>query len=194
MALSDVPLATQTLSVSQNPIRQNFLDVGAQFAIDHVAFNTVGNGWHNQITFPRQAGLSATAGTNIALFSNVGATSAVSELVFRRQGNGQSIAFTEFVGANTGWTRLILVWGTGNITSNAAAITVTFPLIGGIAPFQAASCFMVSATAAGVPAIDNQCIQVGTITNANFQMFCRAIAAPNGMVVPYKYFAIGLGV
>ena len=205
--LNDVPLATQSLAVSQPPIRANFDVISRAFVQDHVNYNiTSGDasqGMHQQVTLPRNpippsvTPDSTTTGTNVAIYAKVGATSGVTEAVFRRQGNGQIIPFTESLNAATGWTRLpsgiILVWGTGNITSNNPAITVTFPQISGQPPFQAGQCFNVTAISTAVPALDNKCIQVGQITEAGFQIFSRSIGAPGSNTGSFNYLAIGLG-
>jgi hypothetical protein len=57
MALNDVPLSSQSLADSQNPIRQNFKTyIEPNFAVDHIGFNTgADSGYHLKITLPAPA-------------------------------------------------------------------------------------------------------------------------------------------
>jgi hypothetical protein len=66
-----------------------------------------------------------TAIDEAGFYANVGVTSAVTELYFRRENNGASVAFTEGTNAATGWSWLpsgvIMKWFTGNITGGNTA-------------------------------------------------------------------------
>ena len=195
MALSDVPLATQTLAVSQNPIRQNFLDINNQFLIDHVAFNVAGNGWHNQVTFPRQAGDSATAGNNVALYAKLNAAATETALFFRKQTNGAVIDFTSSLQNLNGWTRLasgiLLKWGQFNATSGATT-TINYPVGAGIPVFTAI--YNVQCTSLNGAGAATQAPQLTNLLVGSFDIFNRTIGFPIGATNgPFNYFAIGLG-
>lgn len=123
MALVDVPKPGQTLNDTQNPIRQNFLTTNTAFSVNHVDYNLADQGKHKFVTMPRQGAAPATVGTDVALYSKVGGVSAVSELAFRRQGNGTEVLFTEARQNQNGWTRLpsgiIMAWGRQTCNPNA---------------------------------------------------------------------------
>ncbi len=61
------PNATDLVSATQQPIKDNFFQLNAQFAIDHNGFNvggTNGNGHHKQITFDVALGADPTPATS----------------------------------------------------------------------------------------------------------------------------------
>lgn len=198
MALSDVPLATQTLAVSQNPIRQNFLDINNQFAIDHVAFNTVGNGWHNQVTLPRQAGDSATAGNNVALYAKLNAAATETALFFRKQTNGAIYDFTSSTQAATGYTRLpsgiLIVWST--VASNAPFTnglrTYNFPALP-VPQFTAVYSMQITPTSSAVDAFSAIYFNSVNIGAGTFTVFQAARALGGINQNGFTFVAFGLG-
>ena len=85
---------------------------------------------------PEQTVAPATAVDEAGFYSAVGAISTVTELNFRRENNGPSIAFTEMINASAfptarGWTRLpagiLLQWGPVPITVSGSGYAITFP-------------------------------------------------------------------
>lgn len=136
MSLNDVPQAAQTLAQTQNPIRQNFSAINTAFSVNHNEINGVGQGKHKFLQMPENAA-PATAVNEAGFYANVGATSAVTELYFRRENNGTSIPATETVEvtASNGWTYLpsgvIMQWGTqiidnGTLFTFPKAMTKTY--------------------------------------------------------------------
>ena len=64
MALINVPLAGQSLGITRDPVNNNFSTINSAFLVDHVEYNTAGQGKHNKVTFPVQGGAPAfTAGS-----------------------------------------------------------------------------------------------------------------------------------
>jgi len=114
-------------SQSQPKITSNFQALNTSNSVNHVAYNDADQGKHKFMQMPEQASAPSTAANEGALYTAVEATSTVSELVYRREGNGAAIAFTETAGsADSGWTRLpsglILGW---QIDSFSTGATVT---------------------------------------------------------------------
>lgn len=132
MPLFDTPLGPNVISTTQNPIRQNFLRIGASFPVNHVNFDTGLTGWHTNLTFPVALATSnpaLTANTQIAMLPFTGATSGVCELAIQKFG-GTPIAFTEGLNAANGWARLgsglIVKWGAiGTSATMATEIDLT---------------------------------------------------------------------
>ena len=97
---------------------------------EHWSCSGCGRGEHS--TFHVELAVVGAGGDEAALFAAQGATSAVSELVFRRESNGLEYAFTEGTLADPGWTRLpsglIMKWGSvtsdGSKTFNVAQTAV----------------------------------------------------------------------
>ena len=114
---SGIPLATDRLSSSQNDLLNNFTAIKALVDVNHETFaNGVSpEGKHKFVTMPEQGAAPATLANEGALYTKVGATSAVAELFFRRESSGDEIGFTEGTLANNGWTRLpcglLVKWG-----------------------------------------------------------------------------------
>lgn len=69
MALNNVPLSGQSLDDTRVPINQNFSVISTAFAIDHVVYNTSGQGKHNKVTFPVQTGAPTFASGDDGLYS-----------------------------------------------------------------------------------------------------------------------------
>lgn len=67
MALNDVPLASQTLGITQPLMRTNFSNIGSAFTVDHVDYAISGAGQHKYVTFPVQSAMPVViaAGTNV---------------------------------------------------------------------------------------------------------------------------------
>ena len=131
MAYTLIPQPTDQLSVSQGDLLNNFTAADTIFAQNHGGF-VANDGKHKFLQMPEQGAAPATAVNEAGLYSAVGATSAVTELVFRRENNGVSIPFTETINggmaSNTrGWTALpsgiILQWGTITIVNGNATYT-----------------------------------------------------------------------
>jgi hypothetical protein len=131
-----IPTATDPLKVSQAQILANFQEILTYFSVNHVGFGILDQGKHAFLQMPRQGAAPATGATEVALYSVLGASSAVTELAFRRENNGTIIPFTEGTNATQGWCRLpsglVMKWNTVTVSAvNAAANVIsTMPLIG----------------------------------------------------------------
>jgi len=112
MALNNVPLAGQTLGVTRVPINQNFSIIDTAFQVDHVDYNTAGQGQHNKVSFPVQNPVPATQAGIVQLYSQLSAITNQPELVFAHQTGSTAptgakiVEFTSAGWANPGWARL----------------------------------------------------------------------------------------
>ena len=123
-----IPAANDLLSQSQSDIQQNFAAIQTVLGINHINFGAVGEGKHLYLQLPEHAA-PITAVNEGGFYANVGATSAITELFFRRENNGESIPMTERqTGATPGWTFLpsgiMLQFGTANVNNNTI-VTLT---------------------------------------------------------------------
>lgn len=131
-----IPTATDPLKVSQSQILANFQEILTYFSVNHVGFGILDQGKHAFLQMPRQGAAPATAVNEAALYSVLGATSAITELAFRRENNGTIIPFTEGSNVTQGWVRLpsglVMKWNTVNVSfANAMADVIsTIPLSG----------------------------------------------------------------
>lgn len=131
-----IPGANDLLSQSQSDIQTNFAEIQTLVGINHINFGAANQGKHLYLQLPEHAA-PATAIDEAGLYANVGTTSTVTELFFRRENNGATIAFTEATLATTGWTRLpsglLMKWGQTNLATNTGA-TLNFvgPVFGSV--------------------------------------------------------------
>ena len=133
-AINPVPQANSLVSDTQAPIVQNFNSISTAFNLNHGDFGAGDEGKHAFLQMPEQTGggILATAANEAGLYAAVGASSAVTELVFRRENSGTDIAFTEFSGAQNGWTRLpsglLLKWGSHTFGPTVENTNITVSL------------------------------------------------------------------
>lgn len=83
MSLNNVPLSGQSLGVTLNPINQNFSVIDTDFSVDHVPYNTSGEGKHNKVTLPVQASSPVFAAGDNGVYNL--ALSAVNEIYLHKQ-------------------------------------------------------------------------------------------------------------
>lgn len=134
MALNNVPLAGQTLSVTRVPINQNFSVIDTAFAVDHVGYNTSGQGQHNKVSFPVQNPVPAPQAGIVQLYSQLSAITNQPELVFTHQSGSTApaaariVEFTSAGWANPGWTRLpsgiLLKWHSGVSFASVSTVAI----------------------------------------------------------------------
>lgn len=134
MALNNVPLSGQSLSVTRVPINQNFSTIDTAFQVDHVDYNIANQGMHNRVSFPTQNPVPAPLAGIVQLYSQVSAITGQPELVFAHQLGStaptaaQIVEFTSAGWANPGWTRLpsgiLLKWHYGISMAGLATVVV----------------------------------------------------------------------
>lgn len=145
MALINVPLPGQTLSSSRSQIQNNFSVIDTAFGVDHAAYGSANEGWHDRVTFPRQAASPVASGTTVILGSALSAINNETELFVRRQAGttvpagAQSVAFTAALFGSKGGTRLpsgiALQWERGVQFNAGSSKTITLNTGGGLPVF-----------------------------------------------------------
>lgn len=192
MPLNAVPQANQTLAQTQNPILQNFATIDAGFSVNHVELGTAGAGKHKFLQLPEQIAAPITAANEAAFYSAQGATSGVTELIFKRESNpGTVIPMTEFIAlsATNGWTYLpsgiILQWGTATMNGGVSQLDFNLPRA-----FPTAF-YSITATPNNTPTGNYtdiiMAVQVLSLTQA------RAKRKSNfGTACSFNFFAIGI--
>jgi len=133
---TNVPLASQTLADTQNPIRQNFIDINNDFAVNHGEYNSANKGKHIFLTFPVQAASPAIVYPDIGLFSKLYATTGINELFFINSGNVvPEVPITASAYQANGFAYLpsgiLMKWGTSGVNDNT---TNNIPLTSGGTP------------------------------------------------------------
>ena len=160
MALINVPLASQSLGQTNASIRGNFSVIGAAFIVDHVDYNTSGQGKHNQVTFPVQGAQPTFLTGEEGLYNFLNATTNKNELYVHKQlvAGTVDIPFTAskmsnyaFASCNSGWSYLpsglLIKWG--SIAANSPAISVNTTTISGGPAFQQVFTVMVTSVDTG---------------------------------------------
>lgn len=123
-----VPLPANPINFTQPILLSNFQAINELININHVTFNTPDNfGKHKFVSMPEQGADPATTVNEAALYTKVGAVSAVTELFWRRENNGTVINMTEAsLAAPTGWTRLpsglLMKWSAQAMTSGVTTV------------------------------------------------------------------------
>ncbi len=185
MPLNDVPLplTSQNLQNTQNPIRQNFLDIGSGFAVDHQAFASVNAGYHNKLTMPQQtpapAGIASTA--VLYYFTD-------NELYLNKN-NGTAVPFTKSSQTTSGYTYLpsgiLLQWASAGINDNQNPVAINFPIT-----FPNACLQVVISSVQGT----NNLVPPIVYTTGSFTTTQVSIGSKNGNsgnTSAYRYLAIG---
>lgn len=190
MPLNDVPLPgpNSTLQNTQNPIRQNFLDINTGFSVDHESFNTTNAGFHNKVTMqklpvPQTPIPAGAANTAVIYYADFGGINEV----FLNTEAGTPIPITAAVNASSGYSYLpsgiILQWGLTAALPSNNTITTNFTLTFPNNIFQVQVSLLYAVNGATPPSIYVRTLNVG-----NFVAYVNGVP-PVGMVA--QYFAIG---
>lgn len=139
MPLNDVPLASQTLAVTQPLIRGNFSTINTAFNVNHVDFSLADAGKHKWVTFPLQGSLPSFLAGEYGLYNLASSTGNNLHAHIITNAGTKEIPFTQSTlqlstptAGQAGWTQLPsgMIWITGNTTGNGYTIvTLTNPVI-----------------------------------------------------------------
>ena len=143
---NNIPQPQDIIANGQQDFIADFQEIANAFAINHRALNDAQQGKHMFLQMAEMAQAPTTLASEGALYTREGSRSTVTELNFRREDNGTSIAFTE--GRNVGVPRWMR-FGNGLLVKHfpitiqgfeGAATTVNFnwPVGGQVAPFTVA--------------------------------------------------------
>lgn len=184
----NIPQATDVPSQSQGQLLTNFTALNTVFAVDHLAFNAVDGGEHQQVTFnsviadPNLAApkcslyIKTVAGSSQLFFENVMAAVNV-----QRQITNLTITT---VGTNNGVRTaagLVFNWGTGVCVGGILTVTFAVPFTAGTVPVPIVSAL---ANAAG----NNNAVVDITTPPTNTQFRARTTQAAG----QFLYHAIGV--
>lgn len=200
MALNTVvPSAGQTLAVTRDPIRNNFVSINDQFALDHYEFNSVNNGLHQKVTLPAAAAPAQVANANV-IYSQTSAISGEAELVAAKQNGSaapascQTNEFTyatyNVIGETTLPSGIKMKWGNGT-TGAGGTVTVTFA--NAFTTIYSAQCTAATTAPAGNPA-QQIVARIDQYTNADLIVRTLRIQAAGGnpQTASFTWFAIGI--
>lgn len=187
----NIPQPTDIISTSQNDILVNFQTIHTAWDINHVPFDAVGQGKHNQVSLPIQAVDPAAVAAEMQVYTKTSTLSLLPEMFIRRAA-GAVVEFTSSLNAVTGWTRLpsgiLLKWGTGN--ANGSTQTV-FP-VGATIPVFAAI-YNVQLTVADAGAADSDSFaRITAVAPASFFAYGSRRTVVATQNVAFYYLAIGI--
>lgn len=192
MSLSYIPNPLQSLVQTRDPIRNNFITIDTSFDIDHISYNTAGQGKHNKITMPTISAdpTPGYATTEVGFFNKVNALTTRNE-IYAVQANNLSYPITAWneisaPGYTKGYSYLptgfIMKWGRQTILSTAFPQIITygdgtFPVfsnlrsitcncIGNNAPFF----YLTQITQAGAAQFTVELVQLGGSPMASFNI------------------------
>lgn len=192
---NNVPLATDLVSATQQPIHDNYADIDTLINVNHVGFNVADQGKHKVVTFPNQVATPVPAANEINLFARQSAFTARPELCVARS-TGEVIEMTSGdLSFPTGWAftsaGLLLKWGQGIIPGVATA--VVYPVAATIPPFSAV--FNVMITVQYLSGADEN--KNATLVNFTNPLFFQAVGTQRTATAPpvgnvrIFYLAIG---
>lgn len=141
----NIPVTGDSLGSTRDRIRTNFQEIASVEAVNHVAFNQVGEGKHKFLQMPEQTSNPTTLVNEGAFFTKVGTNPSETNLFFRGESNGFVYQITRVISASTarfstntlyaanlngGWTflpgGLLLQYGARSNPGTSG--TITFPV------------------------------------------------------------------
>lgn len=120
---SSLPVSGDSLGSTRDRIRTNFQQIATVEAVNHIAFNELGEGKHKFLQMPIQASAPTTSADEGGLYTKDDSASAPkAALFYRNESNGTEIQLTGFGGSIP-----IILTGTFNSTGSFTAITSALP-------------------------------------------------------------------
>lgn len=149
MALNDVPIPGQNLNQSRPLINGNFAVLNTAFSIDHVTYNSAGQGKHNKVTLPVQDPAPTFSAGDDGFYSlayNNGTTTRNEVFIHRQTFAGTAdipstaSILSQIAASNnmSGWTYLpsgiLIKWRGATTVAAGANVVVTIPSGGNNGP------------------------------------------------------------
>jgi len=180
----NLPVSGDSLGGTRDRIRVNFQQIATVEAVNHVAFNSTGEGKHKFLQMPEQASAPTTAVDEGGFYAKVGTSPAESNLFFRGENSGYeyqlthvdsslTASFSTSAGTNdSGWTFLpggmLLQYGLRSVAASGSATTITYPKAFATAVY---SITIGSVTGEGnSPGANNQFVKDGSVGLTTFQI------------------------
>ncbi len=194
---NNVPLATDLVSATQQPIHDNYADIDTLINVNHVGFNVANQGKHKFVQMPVRAVTPVPAATELNLFTRQSAFTAQPELCVARS-TGEVIEMTSAdASAPTGWAftsaGLLIKWGQGIIPPPGGATSIVYPVAANIPIFT--TVFNVMITVQYASGVDEN--TSATLVSFANPAFFDAVASQRTATLPTAanvfifYFAIG---
>lgn len=181
---NNIPQPTDILSVSQNDILNNFIELESYLEIDHEALNSADQGKHKQVTLTRQAAAPAPVGNDANIYTLLNASTTNSELYFVN--GARSFCMTEATGHHCMLASgLKLIWGTYTAPTATGVQTVVFN-DGGFAT----DCYSITITPYRPGAVYCNAT-LSTWTNTDFNVHITNGELTNYVLGSIAYIAIG---
>lgn len=200
MALIVVPNAGQTLNNSRPDINSNFGTINSAFAIDHVGYNTVGQGKHNKVTFPVQSPAPSFSAGEDGLYNFLNAITVKNELYVHKQTNAgtEDVPFTASILSTTtiasndvpGWTMLPSGIRMQWLTCSGTGL-VTVPVLVGAIPFNAIHTVLLTPSNPTGADVNFAVRLVSIITNTQFSVFFSSRTSSGAAAGTAKALIIG---
>jgi len=92
---NNIPQPQDIIANSQTDLITDFQEIANVFAINHRAINDANEGIHRFLQLPEQGAVPTTLVNEAALYAAQGTLVPRTELLFRRESDGDTIAFTE---------------------------------------------------------------------------------------------------
>lgn len=186
-----IPQEDDNPSQSQGLIEANFQEINTAFNLNHGNFNDPDQGKHKFLDLPDQSSPPTTGANEGAFYSQNSTLTGTTELVFRRESNGDEIEFTGFLGADDGWTRLpsgiLLKWGTGN---GSGISSTSFPIGANIPVFTAV--FSAQVTVKDTSSEPNSFATFRTVSITAISTFGSSRVSKSETDATFTYLVIGI--
>ncbi len=192
---TNVPLAAQKISATQQPIDDNFDAIAELFGVNHVGLYDPSNfGKHTYTSFPIQVSDPTTSATEMAVYAKSSTDSNGAELFVRYPSNG---TVSQLTGGGTSSTSstdgssyltdtLLMKWGNATVNTSGSTI-VTFPTSGSLPAFTT-GCYSVTYTPSSNYTMGASCGYITGVTTTQFTYH----APSTGSGVSIYWTAIGV--
>lgn len=201
MALVLIPQPGQTLGFTRDDVLANFTSISQQFEVDHVAYNTAGNGFHNKVTFVLQNGtppLPINVPANaFDMYCAVEPISATNQLYLKVGPDATAnlgIPFTFVNSANNPqltYTQLpsgvIMQWGISSVTSSGTGTTINLTPNG--KSYTGVNTYSIQLTVGNYNGTAT--IRISPITAVTSHSFKVVGNGSNGGSIPFYWFTVG---
>ncbi len=168
MTLNDVPLASQTLGLTQPLIRSNFDSIDMAFAVDHVGYNLTNAGKHARVTLPVLPAPSFVA-TEGGMYNALDSFSGTNQIFIHTPTGALNVPMTAASLTSNGYSYLpsglLMQWGFQvNIPlgTNSIVFSKVFP--------NAVLNIMVSPVSVNTPVVNFLSVNSANLTTSGFQI------------------------
>lgn len=192
---TNVPLASQKISTSQQPIDDNFDAISELFAVNHVGlYDSTNFGKHTYTSFPIQVSDPTTTSTELAVYAKASTDSNGAELFMRYPSSGTisqltstgltGVALTN--GSSYLTDTLLMKWGNATLNTTGST-TIVFPITDSIPAFTTA-CYSVTFSPSANYTMNASSAYITGVTTTQF-----VFHAPSGGIgVSIYWTAIGV--